>query len=505
MRVRSVRLINFRSFVDSGPIELGPLNILVGANNTGKSSILRALYLMQAGLNRQHADVRVGTGKARVEIALEEVKDIHKWTSAANCGAGELSVNLESTNRLDGSMQMRMKTPDGGLHSASPISAVDPEHFIVPYLSRRRTSTYQEDVRSQHALQVNPSMEFLAAKLSRLANPSFPTYVEYSENCKAILGFVITSIPSENGQRPGVYLPSRESIPIEQMGDGVPQIAALLADLALSQNKLFLVEEPENDLHPRALKALLDLILKSTDSNQFVVSTHSNVVVRHLGSDAKARLFSVVTQTDRLPAEAVISPVDATPQARMAVLRELGYSLSDFDLWSGWLILEESSAERIIRDYLIPWFAPKLTRVRTLSVGGIDEVEPTLAEFNRLIRFTHLEELYRDATWVRVDGDERGRQIVGQLQARYGSWSRDRFGCFSEAQFERYYPEDFAYRVDEVLGISDRAERRSAKKALLDEVRAWLDEDSERGRKAIERSAAPVISELLAMQEQLSA
>ena len=68
------------------------------------------------------------------------------------------------------------------------------------------------------------------------------------------------------------------------MGDGVPNVVGLLADLALTKGKMFLIEEPENDLHPSALKALLELVEDGATHNQIVVSTHSNIVARHLGS-----------------------------------------------------------------------------------------------------------------------------------------------------------------------------------------------------------------------------
>ena len=41
------------------------------------------------------------------------------------------------------------------------------------------------------------------------------------------------------------------------MGEGVANIVGLLVDLCLAENKLFLIEEPENDIHPKALKGLL--------------------------------------------------------------------------------------------------------------------------------------------------------------------------------------------------------------------------------------------------------
>lgn len=291
---------------------------------------------------------------------------------------------------------------------------------------------------------------------------------------------------------------------IDQMGEGVPNIVGLLADLALASGKMFLIEEPENDLHPAALKALLDLVIESSKRNQMVVSTHSNIVTRHLGSAQGSRLFHVDGERSVMPPNASVREVPSTPAARIQVLRELGYSFSDFDLWDGWLLLEESSAERIIRDYLIPWFAPKLTRVRTLSTGGNAEVEPTFADFSRLVRFTHLEDAYRNSAWVLIDGDADGRRIIEGLRARYDTWEPDRFECFAEAQFERYFPSEFADQADQILAIADRRARRDAKRELLTAVRVWLDEDEARARASLKQSAGEVIAHLRRIEDQLS-
>lgn len=49
----TVRIRNFRSIRDSGPIELTNLNVLVGPNNSGKSSILYALMLIKMTLEEK--------------------------------------------------------------------------------------------------------------------------------------------------------------------------------------------------------------------------------------------------------------------------------------------------------------------------------------------------------------------------------------------------------------------------------------------------------------------
>lgn len=498
MRIHSLRLENFRSFVDTGQIEieLGQINVFIGPNNAGKSSLLKAAHYMQEGCQASNADLRLDATGGRITLELQGLSKTRAWAGPGADDRGTLRVEV------GGNSHLRLQA-DQSTRNVGRLPSREPNHAIVPYLSRRKVSGYQEDVSEQSTLAISASFEHLAAKLSRLGNPDFPMCQQYRQTCERVLGFVVTAVPSAKGQRPGVYLEDGRTMPIDQMGEGVPNIVGLLADLALSKDKIMLIEEPENDLHPGALKALLELIEQSASSNQFLISTHSNIVARHLGAADDSRLFRVDSEPGTLPTVATVRAVERTPQARVKVLRELGYSFSDFDLWDGWLILEEASAERIIRDYLIPWFAPKLSRLRTMSAGGNSQVEPTFVDFDRLVRFTHLEEVYRDAAWVRLDGDEDGRRIAEQLRDRYRNWTPDRFGTFTEPQFERYYPDAFDNEVDEALSTSGKQARRDAKRQLLDRLRAWLDEDEVRGRSALEQSAADVIAELRTIEAQL--
>lgn len=450
---------------------------------------------MQTGVGLLNPDLRHGASTARISIGLEGINTARHW--GLQYGAGALQIEIQNSN-----IRFKLSTSSTNL-TVPPFPALEPNHYIVPYLSKRKAVAFDENVRESNALSVGPQFNFLAAKLSRLGNPSFPAHEQYAKTCKEILGFVVTAVPSANGQRPGTYISSTDTIGIEQMGEGVPNIVGLLADLALYNDKLFLVEEPENDLHPAALKALLELMLESSKRNQFVVSTHSNIVLRYLGATPKSHVYRVDVERGVMPPEARIASVPSTPEARLKVLRELGYTFSDFELFDGWLILEESSAERIIRDYLIPWFTPKLTRIRTLAAGGNSEVEPIFDDFNRLVRFTHLEATYRNSVWVLIDGDDEGHRIIARLRERYSTWNVDRFRCLNEKQFERYFPRRFTDRVENIFKITNKQERREAKRILLDEVRMWLDANEVPGRAELAESAAPVIEVLQQIQAQL--
>lgn len=479
--------------------------MIIGANNAGKSTVLRGLHLLQGGTSDPFPDVRTGTTEATIEIELINGGNAQGWITRGWDDKFTFTAQVHTGDRRSGNLHFTInrngQTQQGDLRRPP----TEPNHFIVPFLSKRKSITYHEDIREQNVLSISPDVSTLAAKLSRLGNPAYPFHTSYSSACESILGFVVTAIPSPSGQRPGIYLPDGQTIPIDQLGEGVPNIAAFLANLAVSEQKLFLVEEPENDLHPQALKALLDLIIESSSRNQFVVSTHSNIVVRHLCSASNSLLYQIKPKRTGLPIESEISAVPDTTDARLAVLSDLGYSLSDLELWDGWLILEEASAERIVRDYLIPWFVPTLSRLRTISAGGASKVNALFEDLHRLFLFTHLTPIYQNRSWVLVDGDEAGKFALEKLRQKFGSKYERRLRSFTATAFESYYPKPFSEAVEEALAHKDDRVRREAKRQLLQSVRTWLDADRSRGKVALEESAAEVISLLQEVADSLQA
>lgn len=491
MRVDQVSIANFRSIAEKIDIQLGSMNVLIGANNSGKSTILRALYVMQAGLGDLGSDVRDGAKMWEVDIAFDNINSMLPWR-----GIGDGEMQLQLRGLPDGQIQRTFLRQNGNTGGVAELPPSEPNHFIVPFLAKRKVNAFAQNVNEASSMAVVPSMENLGAKLFRLGNRDFPGHEAYRAASMDVLGFVVGALPSPQGMRPGIYLPNRNKLWLDQMGEGVPNAVALLADLALSEGKLFLIEEPENDLHPTALKGLLDLIVSSSAKNQFVVSTHSNIVLRHLGIVEDARIYKIEADRTRWPIDAKVYAVPSTSEGRLEVLKELGYSLDDFELWNGWLILEEASAERIIRDYLIPWYVPRLTGLRTLSAGGVDGVEPTFQDFNRLVRYAHLEVAYRSNAWVLVDGDPAGQRVVDKLKQSFAEWPVERFQFLDQANFEQYYPVYFADRIERVLAVADKVAKRAEKRALLLDVLNWLDENEERGRAELAISAAEVIERL---------
>jgi AAA15 family ATPase/GTPase len=81
MRVASLQIINYKSFLGSDEIPFDRLNVLVGPNNGGKSTIIRAIYLLQVRSTVQTIDIRLGADNADFILKLEDIdaKSFQGW------------------------------------------------------------------------------------------------------------------------------------------------------------------------------------------------------------------------------------------------------------------------------------------------------------------------------------------------------------------------------------------------------------------------------------------
>lgn len=505
MRVASLSIRAVKSVAASPELELGPITLLVGRNNSGKSTVLRALHALQATGVVSADMIRFGETSALIKLVMRDV-DLRHW-GHENAAPAVQEAALEIAVHRNGSYSCSATLSDGQALGLNPIAAVEPHHFVVPYLSSRKVTAFDETINASRSTEIRTDLANLAAKVDRLMDVNHPRHHEFRSAVTEIIGLPLSAIPSPNGKQVGVWVNDTEWIRLEQMGDGVGQMLGLITQLCVGRGKLFLIEELENDIHPEGLKALLRLIEDKSQENQFVVSTHNNVVLRHLGAAAGSLLYEVTSEIvdeggNRLPTTS-ISAVDSSSADRTRLLVSLGYELSDFEMFDGWLILEESSAERIIRDHLVRWFAPGLTRVRTVAANGTGDVSRTFLALHKTVLFTHLQDRYRGRVLVLVDGDATGLAAVEQLQRAYPDWSDAAFAALTQPHFEAYYPADFNERAAEILSLKDASVRREGKRQLLVDVLAWIEANEDAAREGFMESAAEVITHLQNLEAAL--
>lgn len=494
MHITNIFLNNIRGF-DKLKLDLSPtINILVGPNNSGKSTILNAIHRIQLSSALGTDDKRIDGNDHLIALSFagKDTASYFRFEPPV-----DIHIRLEASNLI-------IRHGDSNT-TRSLIPSKEPENFIYPYLSNRKATNFNEDINLETTNQVTGNLARLYPKIDKFISPQYSKHDEFFQWCKEILGFSISTMSSTGGKRAGYPVDDNTQIPIQAMGAGVSNALGLLVDLCEGDGNLFLIEEIENDLHPTSLRALLKVIIKKSETNQFIITTHSNIVTNMLGAHSNSIVIRVsIDYSSKIPLSKALI-VDGY-ENRKNVLEELGYQFADVNPWEYWLFLEESSAERLIRNYLIPLFQPDLRyKLRTFSSRSLSQVRDKFEDFNQLFVFLNLQEGYKNRAWVILDSGDTESEVVKSLIKTYckNGWDEDRFLQFDKHDFEEYYPDEFSERVKKVLSIKDKKDKRENKLTLLKDVIEWLDSDENDAKTALKKSAAPVIKLLKTISDSI--
>ena len=510
MKVTAIELENVRSFYGKHEAQFSnTINVFIGANNSGKTTILNSIFILQRDELTNSYAITIGESISNLKLFTEG--DGKKYFSI------DQEKNFIYADFTNNEKYINTKIPNstGNNTFRNKISEYEPDNLIYPFLSKRKVKEYSVVVNNANANLVKGDLSNLVSKIDRLVTKEKrKASDEFYKECEKILGFDITARLIDNGKEIAYIASDNSSISLSLMGEGVPNLLGIIADLCVAKDKIFLIEEPENDIHPKALKGLLELIIKKSETNQIFVSTHSNIVMKYLGSTPKSKIFSITSELtnnknkDKKFFVSKISEIANNPEERRKILEDLGYDFFDFDLWKGWLFLEESSAEFIIREYLVSWFAPSLKyKLRTYSAGGFTNVESRFKDFKNLFTFLHLEPAYKNRVWVKIDGGNDEANLISKMKNTFvkeGSWNDSNFSQFEQDDFEKYYPFQFQDDVDKISKIEPKENRRKEKKNLLDEVKKWVNQNEELARIEFELSAHEVIEFLKIIELELS-
>jgi len=329
MKIKSFRMVRIRCFEDTNAIDLSPsCNIFIGQNNAGKSTLLKGLLAFQ-GFPFSLSDIRPGSHSSYHQIVLTNVLPSELVRNRPNPNAAEFRM----VNMLHGAHPPSDNLPTSILsNNVVVFDAARPNHTIIPFLAKRKAPEFTHDITAGSQSKVLGTYSNLYSRVDLLATAGHPRHEQFQKAIGEIVGLPITTKASANGKEAGFYLDDDTFVSLDRMGDGVTDMVALIVELCLERDKVFILEEPETNLHPNGLKALLSMVRASTAQNQFVISTHSNIVVRELGSDEGTKLFRVWRDDEDHKAPSSLEEIPRTPSAHIAMLRELGYGFGDFGL-----------------------------------------------------------------------------------------------------------------------------------------------------------------------------
>jgi predicted ATP-binding protein involved in virulence len=310
------------------------VNLLLGNNGTGKSTILRGLALAAlAPLMSKSAGyvpyymVRRGAKRAEIDAALLlHEQDLHKKVTGSSHATRSVSLGVRIQRERDNEYVEELHRAGSLINRMSDDKS--PAFLIVGYGATRRveeaanfSSNEQRKRRILRYQRVAGLFEShialtpLAAWLPRMAVANKGRYVQVTKLIDKLLpeGSEFTGAQERGGDGEYLFRLNGVDVPFGALSDGYRAYIGWIADLlyhvcmgAPSGAKLVdnrgvvLVDEIDLHLHPEWQRSVISTISGALPNLQFVFSTHSPIVA---GSVQKENVF--VMESDKSGASTI--------------------------------------------------------------------------------------------------------------------------------------------------------------------------------------------------------
>jgi energy-coupling factor transporter ATP-binding protein EcfA2 len=385
MRYISFRVVNYKSYVDSGDLILEPgFNSVVGPNDAGKTALLEALSLQVGTI--PHRSPRTApesysqvSGPSSFRFTFEIPRDeflalaystaLKTFVIAVSGNSDTMTQVAAFQNAIATSVRVNCVWQDGAFHAPAVEGYGEPPGNLqavrMTVVSPRgpikasgaaQTLTLGTDINFQLAQRFKEAIYFARAERYNLGRVAISGGVALTNNASN-LADVLHSMQSANPARfdlfcklvcavlpevRGITVPARGNecevmiwpldpstdredlaIPLSRSGTGVSQVLALLAIVVTSKlPRVLLIEEPQTFLHPGALRNLFE-VLQQHPHHQYVITSHSPLALSSLGDGS-------VLLVEKREMESGVRRLDPHTRDHVrAVLASVGARLSD--------------------------------------------------------------------------------------------------------------------------------------------------------------------------------
>lgn len=320
--LRRLSLSGYRSIKELDGLEFGPLNVLVGANGSGKSNLISFFqmlnYAMTGGL-RSYVGIR-GGGSALLHFGPKRTKHVRASLAFAT-DSGENMYELELTHAAGDTLvfteeavgfhrdgvERPARIQLGVGHQESMLN--DPRQrenptvrFVRGLLSSTRVYQFHDttaEARIRNTCRIQDDRALfsdggnVAAVLHRLQSQYRALYERIVSIVQQIAPFFEGfHLEPEDNNPERIQLRWREKNAVDIMGphqlsDGTLRFIALATLLNLPPAelpKLIIIDEPELGLHPAAIHLLVEMLRVATANGhaQVFISTQSVTLINQV-------------------------------------------------------------------------------------------------------------------------------------------------------------------------------------------------------------------------------
>lgn len=447
MKLSYVTIENYRSITDAYKIDMSNLTVLLGKNNEGKTNIIRAIklgmsiiqdiemfYPKRRMLRRAcydwHEDFPIALQNSkkitdkktliRFDFQLSEIESTElskKIGSSINC-ALSIYICIRENNQISITVPKRGKNAKAISSKIIPISNFISENYLMQYIPAVRSeedafaaiidlveSELSEINDEEYKKSLELIVEVQQAKLADLASRVEQPLKNFLPQIKDInlnlstnfLGYTSSFI----GRRSICFdVDDGTLTSLRNKGDGVKSLTAiaLLSQVSTTKNRLVIIDEPENHLHPEAIRYINTVLTNLSKDNQVLISTHSPIFVNR----------------NTISSNIIVEKGKAYPAKRVDNIRNvLGVLCSDNLIYSDYVVVVEGPTDKSLLIKMLKsdkdLFKALTNNIVTIhSIGGTHNLQSEIYSLQR----------YCCNYLVLVDYDKAGKDAIIQTKEK---------------------------------------------------------------------------------------
>ncbi|MFT3765516.1 MAG: AAA family ATPase [Minicystis sp.] len=298
-----VHLRNFGVFSDFRWSEHGRVNVVIGENDTGKSHLLKVLYAVAKSVEDLAAR---DAGAAAEQASRKLLATKLRWTFQPTPGLSALIKH--GAKRFDIEVGLANRTYKYSLIKGAPKSlgivegfkgkpATDMNAVFLPPKEVLTIFAAIEISRSKYEIYGFDDTYYDLLKLLRVPATQGEVAPEFLAAAEEIGAFIGGEIVRKGIADEFLFVRGSRAHTMPQTADGIKKLgilANLIRNRSIKPGTILFLDEPETNLHPRAITAFTDMLFRLSRAGvQVYVATHSYFVIKQLEILAKRHTMSI--------------------------------------------------------------------------------------------------------------------------------------------------------------------------------------------------------------------